>query len=77
MTVGNPDNGERFVTYRALMEFGNQIRSEIRQGFEDLKENTNTGSANRRANIGIGTAAAVGVGSLVMNIIQLYATHKG
>lgn len=77
MTVGNPDNGDRFVSYRALMAFGDQIRKEIKEGFDDLKRNTNTGSANKRANIGIGVAAGVGVGSLLMNVIQLYATHKG
>lgn len=74
--MGAEQDGGTFVTYRALMAFGDGLRKEIKEGFDDIKASTNTGQANHRANAGIAVAATVGVGSLILNAIQLMLLHK-
>lgn len=70
------ENGGTYVTYRALMAFGDGLRKEIKEGFDDIKENQNSGTENHRANVGITIAALVGTGSLLMNAIQLFILNK-
>lgn len=74
MTTEN--GGPSFVTYRALMAFGDGLRKEIKEGFDDIKATQNSGTENHRANVGIGIAASVGIGSLILNAIQLMLLNK-